>query len=365
MSDIVVHEEQILHQEDVRIKMRTFMRQQGIVCQDDDTIETMADKIPNIKSVNSLLDKTITGTIVDNIVTALEPKAFYGCTELVSVSFPEVTDFLMGANEYRTFQGCTNLETAYIPKLALIGANAFNNCSALTEFSAPVATSIGQSAFNNCSALTEFSAPVATSIGQSAFNNCSALTEFSAPVATSIGAWCMSVMTKMEYFSTPKYNGTPNQGTLSTNSQSLILADFGETVQVNGSSSLDSKPDFKYLVLRRKNTISPLSATSVFTGTSGFIIFVPSALITSYQSATNWSVVNADFVSIEGSRFEALDYFENMNSYCELDGIEKRVLDTETVAVFKHTENISRVYENGVELQDTDLVKDKILTSTI
>ena len=41
MSDITVHEAQVLHAEDVRVEMRGNMRGQGIVCQDDDDIEVL------------------------------------------------------------------------------------------------------------------------------------------------------------------------------------------------------------------------------------------------------------------------------------------------------------------------------------
>ena len=77
-------------------------------------------------------------------------------------------------------------------------------------------------------------------------------------------------------------------------------------------------------------------------------------------------------MALEGSRFEDLDWWEDVynqdgtpKNTCTLDGNLIETADNETVAIFKHTENISHCYENGVELQDTDLVKDKFLTSTI
>ena len=68
------------------------------------------------------------------------------------------------------------------------------------------------------------------------------------------------------------------------------------------------------LVLRKSDAICTLSATGAFTNTpfaagkAGGKCYVPSALIDTYKTATNWSTLYAagtcEFVAIEGSEYE-------------------------------------------------------------
>ena len=70
----------------------------------------------------------------------------------------------------------------------------------------------------------------------------------------------------------------------------------------------------KVLILRNANNIAKLGNTNSFTGTplasggTGGTIYVPSALISSYQAATNWSTIlgyaNNSIQAIEGSIYE-------------------------------------------------------------
>ena len=96
-----------------------------------------------------IIDRTISGTYVNNNVTNIRWYAFAKCSALTSVSFPN----------------CTS-----------ISAYAFQYCSALTSVSFPSCTSIGYSAFQYCSTLTSVSFPNCTSMSNNVFANCSALT---------------------------------------------------------------------------------------------------------------------------------------------------------------------------------------------
>ena len=144
---------------------------------------------------------------------------------------------------------------------------------------------------------------------------------------------------------------------------------MGQAQSFTGFSG-GSSTYFDKLILRRENAITPLSATSVFDNTpfatGGGKLFTPTAQIPNYENGTNWSALGGlTVLSLIGSRFEDLDWFDNCNSTCTLDGNEIKVLDNETVAIFKHTENISHVYENGVELSDSDTVAGKTLTTSV
>ena len=140
-------------------------------------------------------------------------------------------------------------------RVTKIGNYVFNQYDTLTKADFPAATSIGSYAFNYCSKLKTANFPVATSIGASAFYACSTLTKADFPAVTSIGAYAF-------YYC--------------SNLNALILR--SETM-----CKLSNKNAFTY--------------TPIKSGTG--YIYVPSALLASYQAATNWSTFSAQFRAIE------------------------------------------------------------------
>ena len=81
-----------------------------------------------------------------------------------------------------------------------------------------------------------------------------------------------------------------------------------------GANTFYSDSTFKTLILR-SSTVVPLSNTNAFSNATAFrsggkggTLYVPSALISSYESATNWSTIlgytNNQILPIEGSIYE-------------------------------------------------------------
>lgn len=136
----------------------------------------------------------------------------------------------------------------------------------LEEFNDDVLATIRGSAFQLYRTLKSVNLPNVIEIKSTAFQNCSNLTTVQLAKATSIG---------------------------------------GSAFQYCGS--------LKTLVLRNP-TVVTLSSTSVFNYSAfsaskgGGTVYVPQALITEYQNATNWSTLYAsgacDFVAVEGSEYE-------------------------------------------------------------
>ena len=114
-------------------------------------------------------------TVIPNSVTSIGSWAFYGCSDLTSITIPNsVTGIGKGA-----FCDCSGLTSVTIPNsVTSIGDDAFYGCSGLTSITIPNSvTSIGDYAFRDCSNLTSITIPNSvTGIGDYAFAFCSGLT---------------------------------------------------------------------------------------------------------------------------------------------------------------------------------------------
>lgn len=151
--------------------------------------------------------------------------------------------------------------------------------SSLEVVNLPNATTIGIQAFRACTSLTTFNAPKVTSISSSyCFYTDNALTEINFPLLISIGDNCFGICTKM------------------------TKADFGAVTDI-GTKAFDRCGVLETLILRNTSSIATLANTNAFNSTpietkTGYI-YVPSALVDSYKSATNWSTYASQFRAIE------------------------------------------------------------------
>ena len=156
-------------------------------------------------------------------------QTFYNCTNLQSINLPNLTQWgVDDAMMYETFEDCTNLQTINLPKLtnAILGDRTFRNCKSLQSIELKCSNSLVfyDNIFNGCTSLTEVKAPL-TIISSSCFSNCSAL-------------------------------------------RKLILP------QTDKVATLESSTAFKDTFLDKDGV------------TNG--IYVPSALLNEYRTATNW-----------------------------------------------------------------------------
>lgn len=159
-----------------------------------------------------------------------------------------------------------------------IGTGAFANCDLLTSVDCPTATSVSGSAFAYCDVLIDANLPLVTTIGVQVFDNCPALTKITLPSVTSIGSQAFRACTALN--------------TVELNSKTSI----GEHALLNASV-------LKVLVLRSTAGVSTLSSTNAFNGTpiesgTGYI-YIPSSLLNSYKTASNWSTYADQFRKLE------------------------------------------------------------------
>lgn len=158
----------------------------------------------------------------------------------------------------------------------------------ITEFYDDVLRSVGERAFSECVNMLSVKLPNVTALSSYAFQRCTEMTSAEFQSLVTAGAACFGYNAKLEF------------------------VDCGNLTKIE-NSLFSSCPKLKIIILRR-TTICTISNTNAFTatpfvsGATGGIVYVPQALIESYQTATNWSTLYAqgtcNFVAIEGSEYE-------------------------------------------------------------
>ena len=118
---------------------------------------------------------SLTSITIHSGVTSIGDDAFYGCSNLESVTFAEGSQ-LTSIGRY-AFRDCISLKSIEIPAgVTSIGSYAFRDCSNLESVSfaeGSQLTSIGSEAFYGCGSLTSIAIPAGvTSIGDYAFYGC-------------------------------------------------------------------------------------------------------------------------------------------------------------------------------------------------
>lgn len=160
----------------------------------------------------------------------------------------------------------------------------------LISINLPNAVEIGESSFQACKNVTSIDFSSLEEGGTSAFSGCTSLTSLEFP--------------KLESISTAMFAGCENVET----------ADFGVATEIQPSAfSLCSKLDT--LILRSSTLCELLYGTTAAFGDTPFdesgtggILYVPAALIESYQAVSGWSTIlgytNNQILAIEGSQYE-------------------------------------------------------------
>ena len=154
----------------------------------------------------------------------------------------------------------------------------FYYCGKLKTINLPNATTVNRSAFDNCTSLTTLNIPKLTSINQYAFQNCYRLKMIKFPFVTGVGAYAFYRCSGIQ------------------------IADFSVLTSSIGMNAFNSCSALKSFILRTGTMVS-LSSINAFSGTpiasgTGYI-YVPSALVDTYKSATNWSTYATQFRALE------------------------------------------------------------------
>ncbi len=176
------------------------------------------------------------------------------------------------------------------------------------------ATTIGLFAFRNCGALKSVSAPNATELAESAFENCYLIETISLPEVTKIGSVCLSRVGQQAASKPivvlPKLTTMLGRGNFKFGTFAAV--DIGPNCSAIMSDCFYSNlnPSIgqvsPILILRRTAGIVTAGNGDSINGLQD--VYVPSALISSYQTANNWKTRydagQIVFHAIEGSIYE-------------------------------------------------------------
>jgi len=233
---------------------------------------------------------------------------FSNCTSLTSISFP-----LMKVAPQGMCYKCTNLASVYLPELTTTnGGQTFYMCTSLQTISLSELTTLNGSEFYGCTQLSSVSLPKIRATSTYMFTNCTSLTSISftdaykgAGNATNqaIGSACFQGCTNLASVSGFQYI---LQGTVGSYSfkdcSSLVTINLGNVTRVE-LYAFQNCTSLSDITLTKSDNICALLNVNSFQGVGHSVtIHVPSSLITTYQTASNWSTLynNGDvtFVAI-------------------------------------------------------------------
>lgn len=162
--------------------------------------------------------------------------------------------------------------------------------STITSYTNEVITDMSnQYEFHNCKQLTSVHLPKLTKLNTQTFNGCSALPVIVLPSLTTMTS----------------YN-------LISNCTNLTIADFGDLSKIR-PYTFNADGKLRTLILRRTSSITGMDIWDaacmggIFSKPAESTIYVPSALVETYKTATNWSTAYSaglTFAPIEGSQYE-------------------------------------------------------------
>ena len=207
----------------------------------------------------------------DSRITTVRQYAFYYNDGLKSVNLPNAN--IIYAN---IFNHCHNIENIKIPKTTSINNNLFDYCYKLNSLDISNANRLnGSNIFRYCHSLNDIDLSNITYVANNAL------------VYTGFGTIILPNCTSL--------------GTYAGQGKRTSTIDLSKKMTIN-SNKFNSAYSLVHLILR-SDILCPLSVTSAFTNTPianglGWI-YVPSGLVESYKTASNWSTYANQIVSLD------------------------------------------------------------------
>lgn len=220
---------------------------------------------------------------------SLEDSCFYNCHALEEVDIPS-NDYQYVY--YRAFYNCDALKYLKAPNLTFIDQYVFQNAgNKMTTEYMPKVTGVGDYAFSGAS-VEKIIFPLATSVSQGAFSNAKDIKQVNLPLITSVQPSCFDSASFDEnlVLELPAVTRVYQKAFQKSN---LKRIDLSAVTQINNTAFANVA---NLICIIRTNQVCSLSSTNAFSGTAQ--IYVPDSLVSSYQSATNWSSLSSQIHGI-------------------------------------------------------------------
>ncbi len=191
-----------------------------------------------------------------------------------------------------------NIQIVNLPYATSVGNSAFYGCTSLSQVSLPMCSHIGYQAFCLCQSLSQISLPVCSDIGYQAFMSCSSLSQISLPKCSYINVWAFQMCYSLNQVSLPVCSFISDRAFADCSSLSQISLPVCSFIGYNvfdGCSSL-SIITLGYSSVCSLNNIYAFNSTQITSSTGS--IYVPTSLVDSYKSATNWSYYSTQIFPI-------------------------------------------------------------------
>lgn len=205
----------------------------------------------NLQSNNTSLQEIL--NTVNQLQTGVSPDIY---RSLLDGSIVEIRDDTITTLRTQGLQNCYQLQIADFPNVTYTGVNCFQGCTKLASVNMPKLQYVHEYVFHTCRSLVSVSFPIATSIQKGAFNGCTSLITADLPLVTALKSAAFSSCTALT---------------------ALIL-------RANSVCSLYG---------------DALISTPIWNGSGLGFVYVPSTLVDSYKSATNWSYCASQIRAIE------------------------------------------------------------------
>lgn len=235
---------------------------------------------------DGIIDRTISGTYINNRATKIGKYAFYICSSLTAVSFSLCTTIGSSA-----FYLCNNLAAVSFPLCTTINGSAFYGCSSLSAASFPLCTTIYETVFYGCNNLTTISFPACTYLSNNAFYMCSKLTVANFPVCSQINSSAFQGCSVMTTVSFPECTRI-FQSVFRACTKLLSAYFLGSSVPTLSNSNAFIS--------------TPIAGYTASTGGVVGSIYVKASLLTAFQSATNWAYFSSRMVGLTDAQIAAL-----------------------------------------------------------
>ncbi len=213
--------------------------------------------------------------------------------KLLDKSITEVSSNVSKIDHY-TFYNCTKLEKYDLPNVTYIGDYAFYKCP-IKSIDFPLLKTAGKTVFASCRYAETLNLPLLTTLGQNALDMTESLKEAIFPELTAIQGYTFN-SSNVQRLIAPKVTSIAANAFPYT--IQLYLADFTALTNI-AANAFSVSSGLKALIIRGNTVCTLANVSGLKSHHADLCIYVPSALVTEYQVATNWSEFADRFRAVE------------------------------------------------------------------